>query len=91
MSEYTPTTDEMRWVYVRADRAALSREEYEAEFDRWLAEYERQMLERAERAEQALKRVRELHESVDGDCFECGESYLPTEHPCPTVEAIDNF
>lgn len=45
--QYTPTTDEMRWVYVRADRAALSREEYEAEFNRWLAEVRREAAEEA--------------------------------------------
>lgn len=45
--DYTPTTEEMRWVYVRANRATLSRKEYEAEFDRWLAERDAEVAAKA--------------------------------------------
>ena len=37
MNNYTPTTEQMHDVYVRADIAGYKpRKEYEAEFDRWL-------------------------------------------------------
>lgn len=67
--QYTPTTDEMRWVYVRDDRAALSREEYEAEFDRWLAEVERAA------AEKALTDAADAHETIAGK-YSYGGSWL---------------
>ena len=40
MSDYTPTTEEMRERYVRHDWCgSQSRAQYEAEFDRWLEAY----------------------------------------------------
>lgn len=39
-----PTTDEMREWYVRRDRTGRSgRKEYELEFDRWLAQHDREV------------------------------------------------
>ena len=51
MTDYTPTTEEMREWHVRADHAGnKSRSEYEAEFDRWLEAHDREVpaVERAE-------------------------------------------
>jgi len=37
MSDYTPTTEQMREWHVRADHLGVySRKQYEAQFDRWL-------------------------------------------------------
>ena len=40
MTEYTPTTDEVRAAYVRAMRQAFvaASSEHEAEFERWLVQ-----------------------------------------------------
>ena len=51
MTDYTPTTEEMREWHVRGDHAGnKSRSEYEAEFDRWLEQHDREVaaVERAE-------------------------------------------
>ena len=47
--------------------------------------------ERALRAEAAVERVRELHESTDIPCECCCETCDACEHemPCPTVQALD--
>lgn len=45
MSEYTPTTDEMRFAW--ADRVNKHDQEGAEEFDRWLAEVQREAAEKA--------------------------------------------
>lgn len=48
MSDYTPTTDSMREYYVRHDWCgSQSRAQYEAEFDRWLEQHEREVAAKA--------------------------------------------
>ena len=48
MSDYTPTTALMREWHVRADHAGnKSRSEYEAEFDRWLEQHDREVAAKA--------------------------------------------
>ena len=48
MSEHVPTTALMREWHVRGDHAGdKSRSEYEAEFDRWLEQHDREVAERA--------------------------------------------
>ena len=48
MSEYTPTTALMREWHVRGDHAGnKSRSEYEAEFDRWLEQHDREVAAKA--------------------------------------------
>lgn len=66
MSDYTPTTDELREWYVRRDRTGRSsRKEYEAEFDRWLAQ---------ERARAKVQVLRDAIEHIDS----CGLSAYAT-------------
>lgn|GEM_PF-4412499 len=61
MSEYTPTTDEVRAIH-GADEFGVPAPlgQPVPDFDRWLAGHDDEMLARAEKAEQEL-RSRELH------------------------------
>ena len=48
MSDYTPTTEEMREWHVRHDWCgSQSRAQYEAEFDRWLKAHDREVAAKA--------------------------------------------
>lgn len=47
MSDYTPTTDNVRFGFVTAPMAHEPREYAEAEFDRWLAKHDREVAARA--------------------------------------------
>lgn len=49
MTDYTPPTDIIRidWVSYRTAGSTMSRTEAEAQFNRWLAEHDRQIAEAA--------------------------------------------
>jgi len=47
VTEYTPTTDEVRDYYAIGVDEALGRTSGESEFDRWLAEHDKEVLDKA--------------------------------------------
>lgn len=51
MSDYTPTDEEIRtdWMYSRHDRAMVTFNVAEAEFDRWLAAHDAEQQEKGVR------------------------------------------
>lgn len=62
MSEYTPTTDEVRAAYfVRKTGLVVSAMSHYPEFDDWLAEVERAVAEKA--WDEAAR--------IDADCHDC--------------------
>jgi len=75
MSDYTPTTGEVRAAYRDAFAAAGTREDEQrarAEFDRWLAQVAAEAEARgaakaADRIAAAAKRVRKVNRSTRGD------------------------
>lgn len=49
------------------------------------------LIKRVVVSENAVKRVRELHDGETGDCQECSkfEDGITTPFPCPTIRALD--
>ena len=65
MSDYTPTTDDVRDYYAIGVDEALARTGGDSEFDRWLAAHDKEVLEKAaERAEAT---------PIEDECGYCDE------------------
>jgi len=93
MTEYMPTTAEVRWCY-RSEGRSPKGGKQDQEFDRWFAPYAEALA--------AVQRARELHQGVDVSapcpdrkadctffhyalaCRQCGRLY-----PCPTIKALE--
>lgn len=66
MTDYTPTTDEVRKAYVHANAdTELQIDKWETVFDRWLAAHDAEV--RADEREQAAKRVHHRMEAMQAD------------------------
>ena len=67
MSDYTPTTDEVRdrYAWGRSDVGYVSYDEAEAEFDQWLAEHDAKV--KADALRDAAEAWAEDPESVDSE------------------------
>jgi hypothetical protein len=79
------TSDDLDQLYDRAEGAEAAR-------NRLLRSRDRQAT-RAEQAEAAIERVRELHQRWDADpssCAHCVDGYgTPLHYPCPTARSLD--
>ena len=91
MTDYTPTTEEVRVVYadLLTERSGTTWERAEAEFDRWLAQLRKEW----------KAPIRELHKprkstAMFDVCEICvmpidGGAIMHREYPCPTIQALE--
>lgn len=106
MSEHTPTLDQVRARFAhRPDHPEGSDPQWADEFDRWLAQYERQLRQQIalndmtverDKLQAAVDAVRGLHKEappylIDAPsvCEACSDDEREVAHPCPTIRALD--
>lgn len=108
MSKYTPSTETIRWYYIRIrENRGINPpgiRDHGAEFDRWLAEHDREAIEKVEAERDAalstIAKVEALHWEVFdtehgklcNECSDWGTDTFPAgqmvDWPCPTLLAL---